>query len=248
MEINFATFYEGQQNYHEIFSVLDKAGYRMARFYSHRAHDEWLWWADLMFIENSTMSVNKYTQRLFRPAMRPVVRWLLFISSTTANSGNAGNCGHSVRFVAERKRVSGSGCVIDTATAQASAPLLWGAGAELAVAGTGDGVCWAEAGGGAQAPAAKGSGCRQRCSAERTPGAISVGAVAGAHLRGVCAQVQRVRRTVGLIGFITEPATVRQILAYVGEPTSAPANALELVVPEAVEIIPELEFDQTVGW
>ena len=57
-----------------------------------------------------------------------------------------------------------------------------------------------------------------------------------------------------LIGFITEPATVRQILAYVGEPTSAPAiaparsppvevNAQQLIAPEAVEAIPELEFD-----
>ncbi len=49
----------------------------------------------------------------------------------------------------ERKRVSGSDCVIDTATAQASAPLLWGTGAELAVAGSGDGAGWAEAGCGA---------------------------------------------------------------------------------------------------
>ena len=59
---------------------------------------------------------------------------------------------------------------------------------------------------------------------------------------------------VRLIGFITEPATVRQILAYVGEPTSAPAiaptrsppvdaNAQQLIAAEAVEAIPELEFD-----
>jgi FkbM family methyltransferase len=51
VEINFATFYEGQQNYHDIFSVLTEAGYRMAWFYPHRAHDEWLWWADVLFIE-----------------------------------------------------------------------------------------------------------------------------------------------------------------------------------------------------
>ena len=55
---------------------------------------------------------------------------------------------------------------------------------------------------------------------------------------------------------VTEPATVRQILAHVGEPTSAPAiaparsppvevNAQQLIAPEAVEAIPELEFDQT---
>ncbi len=39
----------------------------------------------------------------------------------------------------------------------------------------------------AEAIDTKGSGCRQRRSAERTPGAIFVGTVAGAHLRGVCA-------------------------------------------------------------
>ena len=61
---------------------------------------------------------------------------------------------------------------------------------------------------------------------------------------------------VRLIGFITEPATVRQILAHVGAPTTAPAiaparsppvevNAQQLIAPEAVEAIPELEFDQT---
>ncbi len=59
-----------------------------------------------------------------------------------------------------------------------------------------------------------------------------------------------------LIVFITEPATVRQILAHVGEPTTAPAisparsppvevNAQPLIAPEAVEAIPELEFDLT---
>ncbi len=61
-----------------------------------------------------------------------------------------------------------------------------------------------------------------------------------------------------LVGFITEPTTVRQILEHVGEPTSAPLIAparltlLEmefaqgLAAPEAVfEAIPELEFDQT---
>jgi len=63
---------------------------------------------------------------------------------------------------------------------------------------------------------------------------------------------------VRLVGFITEPATVRQILEHVGESTIAPAIAparsppLEmefaqrLAAPEAVfEAIPELEFDQT---
>ena len=59
-----------------------------------------------------------------------------------------------------------------------------------------------------------------------------------------------------LVGFITEPATVRHILEHVGEPASAPAiaparsppvavNGQQLTAPEAVEAIPELEFDQT---
>ncbi len=59
-----------------------------------------------------------------------------------------------------------------------------------------------------------------------------------------------------LIAFIAEQATVLQILAHAGEPTTAPAivptrslpveaNAQQLLAPEAVEAIPELEFDQT---
>ena len=60
-----------------------------------------------------------------------------------------------------------------------------------------------------------------------------------------------------LVGFITEPATVRQILEHVGERTIAPAiepvrspplamNGQQLTAPEGVfELIPELEFDQT---
>ena len=63
-------------------------------------------------------------------------------------------------------------------------------------------------------------------------------------------------KRVRLVGFITEPATVRQILEHVGEPTSAPAIAparspplemkiaQELAALEAVfESIPELEFE-----
>ncbi len=50
VEINFANFYQGQQHYHAIFATLDRAGYRMAWLYPHRAHDEWLWWADVLFI------------------------------------------------------------------------------------------------------------------------------------------------------------------------------------------------------
>ena len=44
------------------------------------------------------------------------------------------------RTAAERRRISGSDSGVDSAAAQASAPLLWGTGAELAVAGAGDGA------------------------------------------------------------------------------------------------------------
>ena len=47
---------------------------------------------------------------------------------------------------------------------------------------------------------------------------------------------------------VTEPATVRQILEHVGEPARSPpvaVNGQQLIAPEAVEAIPELEFDQT---
>lgn len=50
VEISFVSFYQSQKPYHEIFSALDKAGYRLAWLYPHRAHDEWLWWADALFI------------------------------------------------------------------------------------------------------------------------------------------------------------------------------------------------------
>ena len=57
-----------------------------------------------------------------------------------------------------------------------------------------------------------------------------------------------------LVGFITEPATVRQILEHEGESAIAPARSpplemefgQQLDAPEAVlEAIPDLEFDQT---
>lgn len=50
VEVVFKTFWEGQNSYHEIFAELDKRGYRVANIYSHRAYDEWFWWADVLFI------------------------------------------------------------------------------------------------------------------------------------------------------------------------------------------------------
>ena len=79
-----------------------------------------------------------------------------------------------------------------------------------------------------------------------------------ARIYGVFAlQCSRCGGRVHLVGFITEPTPVRQILKYVGERTTAPAiaparsqplamNGQQLAAPERVfEAIPELELDQT---
>ncbi len=82
-----------------------------------------------------------------------------------------------------------------------------------------------------------------------------MGAVAGSQLRGVCAQVHRVRRAGAPDWLYHRAGDGATILAHVGEPTTAPAiasarsppveaNAQQLPAPEAVEGIPELEFDQ----
>ena len=77
-----------------------------------------------------------------------------------------------------------------------------------------------------------------------------------ARIYGVFAlQCSRCGGRVHLVGFITEPETVRQILEHVGERTTAPAiaperspplamNGQQLAAPDRVfEAIPELELD-----
>ena len=139
---------------------------------------------------------------------------------------------------------------------QASASLLWGTGTELALVGAGDGVGWAEAGCGGKPPWPKAADADSGAPRSGPP-ARYLWAQLLARIYGVFAlKCSGCGGWVRLIGFITEPATVRQILAHVGEPTSAPAiaparsppvevNAQQLIAPEAVEVIPELEFDQT---
>jgi FkbM family methyltransferase len=51
VEVSFSDFYEGQDGYSDVFSLLDKKGYRPARIYPHRAYDDWLWWADVLFLK-----------------------------------------------------------------------------------------------------------------------------------------------------------------------------------------------------
>jgi FkbM family methyltransferase len=50
IEVNFSEFYESQDRYTEVLELLDRRGYRPARIYPHRAHDDWLWWADILFV------------------------------------------------------------------------------------------------------------------------------------------------------------------------------------------------------
>ena len=56
VEITFRLFYDSQQPFYEIFAELDKNGYRLAWLYPHRSHDEWLWWADALFISKESKS------------------------------------------------------------------------------------------------------------------------------------------------------------------------------------------------
>ena len=98
------------------------------------------------------------------------------------------------RTAAERQRIFGSDSGADTAATQASAALLWCIAAELAVAGAGDGAGRPEANRGEQGTPAKAGARSCRRHAAGTGSALYVGAVAGAHLRGVCAAVQPVRR------------------------------------------------------
>ena len=50
VEVNFSEFYASQDRYTDVLELLDRRGYRPARIYPHRAHDDWLWWADILFI------------------------------------------------------------------------------------------------------------------------------------------------------------------------------------------------------
>lgn len=50
VEMNFRIFYRSQQLFYDIFAELDRNGYRPAWLYPHRSYDEWLWWADALFI------------------------------------------------------------------------------------------------------------------------------------------------------------------------------------------------------
>ena len=187
--------------------------------------------------------------------------WRWGASALPAAMGGVGGAqaraAKTYRTAAERQRISGSNSGVDTAAAQASAPLLWGIGAELAVAGAGDGAGRPEADGGEQGTPAKASA--RSCG----------GTWAGKGARYLWAQLpaciyeafalkcSRCGGRVRLVGFNIEPALVRQIPEHVGERTKAPVIAPARSTPLALnrqqpaapggvfEAIPDLEFDQT---
>ena len=117
-------------------------------------------------------------------------------------------------------------------------------------------------------------GGRKLTAGSKAPRPKTVRVVAGATLAGQGARYLRAQLLarihglfalkcsrcggrVRLVGFITEPVPVRQILEHLGHRTTAPAiaaarspplamNGQQLAAPEGVfEAIPELEFDQT---
>ncbi len=71
-----------------------------------------------------------------------------------------------------------------------------------------------------------------------------MGAVASIHLWAVCAQVQRLRRA-GALGWLYHRAGDGAPVIAPARSPPVEANAQQLIGLEAVEAIPELEFDQT---
>ena len=105
---------------------------------------------------------------------------------------------------------------MDVAAAQASAVLLWGSGATLAVAGAGGVAGRPEASFGEQGTQPK--------TVRGVAGATRTGK--GARIYGASAlNCSGCGGWVRLVGLVTEPATVRQILELVGEATTALAFA-----------------------
>lgn len=50
VELNFHSFYKGQDPFYSIMEQLCSSGYFLAGFYRHYNHAGWLWWADALFL------------------------------------------------------------------------------------------------------------------------------------------------------------------------------------------------------
>lgn len=53
VEMSFHVFHEGQDKFYKIIELLSDRGYFLAGFYPHFNHNDWLWWADVLFLPNN---------------------------------------------------------------------------------------------------------------------------------------------------------------------------------------------------
>ena len=60
VEMSFHLFHEGQDKFYKAIELLTEKGYFLAGFYPHFNHNGWLWWADVLFLPNS----SKYSTNL----------------------------------------------------------------------------------------------------------------------------------------------------------------------------------------
>jgi hypothetical protein len=52
VEMNFHTFYEGQEPFFDVIKTICERGYFLAEVFRHYNRVEWLWWADVLFLPN----------------------------------------------------------------------------------------------------------------------------------------------------------------------------------------------------
>ena len=60
VEMSFHLFHEGQDKFYKSIEFLMEKGYFLAGFYPHFNHNDWLWWADVLFLPNN----SKYSTNL----------------------------------------------------------------------------------------------------------------------------------------------------------------------------------------
>lgn len=60
VEMSFHLFHEGQDKFYKAIELLTEKGYFLAGFYPHFNHNDWLWWADVLFLPNN----SKYSTNL----------------------------------------------------------------------------------------------------------------------------------------------------------------------------------------
>lgn len=52
VEVNFHSFYEGQDSFQRILEICTEHDYFLAGMFRHYNHSNWLWWADALFLPN----------------------------------------------------------------------------------------------------------------------------------------------------------------------------------------------------